>query len=235
MNRIRNRLSFANVASTVAVFAVLATGTAFAASLDKDSVGAPQLKKNAVTTAKLKKNAVTKAKIKNGAVNGPKIADGSIGATELNLADAPFSRVVARLRSTATVAVPPGPAYVQYPFGNGSYVQGADELNLFYGAVSVAFDPACTAPRAATVYVLSDPKNALVPTEQDVAAVGQIQDLTGTNSAGRVDLGAYPGLGGHFEPGVPTTRNLVIVALGQCKSGAGITLSDAAIDVIGIR
>jgi hypothetical protein len=77
---VRKRLTYANVMSSIAVFLVLAGGTAFAASqLGKNSVGAKQLKKNAVTTAKLKSNAVTGAKIKPGAVTGAKIDEGSLG------------------------------------------------------------------------------------------------------------------------------------------------------------
>ncbi len=69
MKKIRSRLTYANVMSSLALFFVLAGGTAFAASqLGKNSVGSPQLKKNAVTSAKIKKNALTTAKIKASAV-----------------------------------------------------------------------------------------------------------------------------------------------------------------------
>lgn len=64
MQQIRKRLTYANVMSSLALFLVLAGGTAFAASqLGKNSVGTKQLKKNAVTAAKIKKGAVTGAKI----------------------------------------------------------------------------------------------------------------------------------------------------------------------------
>ncbi len=78
--RALKRLSYANVMSTLAVFAVLGGGTAFAATqLAKNSVGTKQLKSNAVTTAKIKKEAVTAAKIKNGAITGAKVNLGSLG------------------------------------------------------------------------------------------------------------------------------------------------------------
>ena len=65
MKQIRQRLTYANVMSSIAVFLVLGGASALAASqLGKNSVGSKQLKKNAVTTAKIKKNAVTGAKIK---------------------------------------------------------------------------------------------------------------------------------------------------------------------------
>ncbi len=70
MNFIRKRLTYANVMSSIAVFLVLAGGTAFAASqLGKNSVGSKQLKKNAVTAAKIKKGAVTGAKVNEASLS----------------------------------------------------------------------------------------------------------------------------------------------------------------------
>ena len=78
--RVRMRLTYANVMSSIAVFFVLAGGTAFAASqLDKESVGTQQLKKEAVSLAKIK--ASTKKALR-GATGpaGPKGAEGPRGA-----------------------------------------------------------------------------------------------------------------------------------------------------------
>jgi hypothetical protein len=80
LKQLRQHLTYANLMSSLAVFLVLAGGTAFAASqLGKNSVGSKQIKKNAVTAAKIKKDAVTGAKIKNGAVNGAKVDEASLG------------------------------------------------------------------------------------------------------------------------------------------------------------
>jgi hypothetical protein len=68
--RALKRLSYANVMSTFAVFAVLGGGTAFAAT---------QLAKNSVGTKQIKSGAVTAAKIKNGAVTGAKVDLASLG------------------------------------------------------------------------------------------------------------------------------------------------------------
>lgn len=73
MKKIRQRLTYANVMSSLAVFLVLGGATAIAAK----KIGSHQLKANSVTTAKIKKNAVTTAKIKNKAVNFTKIAAGT--------------------------------------------------------------------------------------------------------------------------------------------------------------
>jgi hypothetical protein len=54
MQRLRGKLTYANVVATLALFLVLAGGTAVAASrLAKNSVGSKQIKKRAVTPAKL--------------------------------------------------------------------------------------------------------------------------------------------------------------------------------------
>lgn len=80
MKQLRERLTYANVMSSIAVFLVLGGGAAFAASqLGRNSVGSKQLKKNAVTAAKIKKNAVRTAKIRNRAVTGAKINLATLG------------------------------------------------------------------------------------------------------------------------------------------------------------
>ena len=85
MKKIRKRLTYANVMSSIAVFLVLGGATALAAGLAKNSVGSKQIKKNAVTAAKIKKNAVTGAKIAGSAVDGSKVKDGSLTGTDINL------------------------------------------------------------------------------------------------------------------------------------------------------
>jgi hypothetical protein len=80
VKKIRKRLTYANVMSSIAVFLVIGGASAFAAShLAKNSVGTKQLKNNAVTTAKIKKNAVTGAKVKDGSLTGADINLGTVG------------------------------------------------------------------------------------------------------------------------------------------------------------
>ncbi|HVW46925.1 MAG TPA: hypothetical protein VHA76_07725 [Solirubrobacterales bacterium] len=76
MHRISDRLTYANVISTLCLLLVLGGGTAYAASkLGKESVGARQLKKEAVTPAKLS----TAAKATLTGPAGPKGATGATG------------------------------------------------------------------------------------------------------------------------------------------------------------
>jgi hypothetical protein len=79
MTRLRGKLTYANVVATLALFLVIAGGSAFAASkVGKNSVGTKQIKNNAVTATKIKNGAVTEAKIANGAVTAAKIANGAV-------------------------------------------------------------------------------------------------------------------------------------------------------------
>lgn len=80
MHRIRGKLTYANVVATLALFLVLAGGSAFAAKqmLPKGSVGTKQIKNGAVAAAKLKNGAVTGAKLAAGAVSTSKLASGAV-------------------------------------------------------------------------------------------------------------------------------------------------------------
>jgi hypothetical protein len=84
MKSVRKRLTYANVMSSIAVFLVVAGGSALAAGgLGKNSVGTKQLKKEAVTAAKVKNGAITGGKIANGAVTGAQLGGGAVGASNL--------------------------------------------------------------------------------------------------------------------------------------------------------
>jgi hypothetical protein len=79
VHRLRQRLTYANVVSSLALFLVLTGGAAYAAK----KIGSHQLRGGAVTTAKIKRNAVTTSKIANGAVKTSKIAPGNVTSGKL--------------------------------------------------------------------------------------------------------------------------------------------------------
>jgi hypothetical protein len=77
MHRIRGKLTYANVISTLCLVLLLGGGSAYAASqIGKESVGASQLKKGAVTPAKLSN--ASKATLTGP--TGPRGASGATGA-----------------------------------------------------------------------------------------------------------------------------------------------------------
>jgi hypothetical protein len=232
--RIRPRLSYATVVSSLTAFVVLCGGAAFAANqLGKNSVGKKHLKANAVTTKKIKKDAVTGAKIRGGAVDGTKVLDGSIGAANLNLADMPFSRIVHEARGPAGFALSPTPS--RYPLDPPTYTQAADEDDFYFGTLEVTFSPGCGEERRARAELLIDPVNPSDPSASEIVAFAEASD----EAAGTVTetMRIVPGEGGgiRFQPGTPTNRTLFLMVSATCKSGSGVTVSNGAVDVIGIR
>ncbi len=80
LRRLTTKLSYANVMSTIAMFVVVAGGTAYAASIAKNSVGSQQIKKGAVKTADLGRNAVSSIKVKDGSLRAADFAAGQLPA-----------------------------------------------------------------------------------------------------------------------------------------------------------
>ena len=77
--RVRDRLTYANVVSTVCLFVVLGGGAYAAVQLPPKSVGTKQLRNKAVKRVKIAAKAVTGPKIARNAVTGPKVDESSLG------------------------------------------------------------------------------------------------------------------------------------------------------------
>ena len=235
MGRARKHLTFENVLVTVVAFVVLAGGTAFAANqLAKNSVGKKQLKANAVTTAKIKKNAVTAAKIKAGAVDGSKVLDGSLANIDLDSASLPFGRVVHEAHSTGSLQVASEPKIL--PLENASYTQEAGRDDSIVGAVDVSFDPSCGPQRLAIAFVLLDANTSNLSelSDPDIIGLGEWADEGTGPVTARVNIGPM-GPAGPLQPAAATNHSLSMLALGMCKSGSGMSISNATIDVIGVK
>ena len=116
MTRILDKLTYANVVATLALFVALGGASYAALQLPKNSVGTKQLKKNAVTAKKIAKGAVTKAKLSAEAASaltgpaGPKGDPGTPGPSEALTAEAAEEAVVDTVDSTqiASLALPAG-------------------------------------------------------------------------------------------------------------------------------
>jgi hypothetical protein len=70
-DRIRDRLTYANVISTLCLFILLGGGAYAASQLEKNSVGTKQIKKNAVTSPKVKKGTLKSSDLKAGVIPEP--------------------------------------------------------------------------------------------------------------------------------------------------------------------
>jgi hypothetical protein len=96
MKRLRSKLTYANLVSTLCLFLLLGGGAAFAAA---------KLAKNSVGTKQIKNNAITAAKSKNGAVTGSKIKLSSLGTVpRATTADSATSAIHADSASSASTA-----------------------------------------------------------------------------------------------------------------------------------
>jgi hypothetical protein len=80
MSRLRSKLTYANVISTLCLFLLLCGGVALAAGkLAKNSVGTKQIKNQAVTAAKIKNGAITGAQVERGSLTGTQINASTLG------------------------------------------------------------------------------------------------------------------------------------------------------------
>jgi hypothetical protein len=77
--RVCDRLTYANVISTLALFAALGGGAYAAVELPPKSVGTRQLKNKAVKRVKIARKAVTRPKIAPNAVTGAKVDESTLG------------------------------------------------------------------------------------------------------------------------------------------------------------
>jgi hypothetical protein len=241
---IRNRLTYANVMSSIAVFLLLGGGAAIAAKqLGKNSVGTKQLKKNAITKAKIKKNAVTAAKIKkgavtrakllDGAVDGAKVADGSLTGADINAGAVPYGQVVHRAGGGGPVSVPEG-GLVALPLSSPVYTQAAGRNDSYIGAIDLTFNPSCAAPRSATGVVLVDAVNPTEPSQSEIASAG-VRETVSTQ-AERINMSPFIANGVRYAPTAATPHTVTAAVTIECSGGGGsATAAAAGIDVIGVK
>jgi len=81
---LRSKLSYANVAATLALFLVIAGGTVYASSeLGRNDVNSKNIAKGAVKTSDLHGNAVTGPKVKDATLTGGDLQDESVTGADL--------------------------------------------------------------------------------------------------------------------------------------------------------
>jgi hypothetical protein len=249
VKQIRQRLTYANVVSTLALILVVGGATAIAARVPKHSVGPHQLKSNAVTTPKIKANAVTTRKIKKNAITAvkikdkaikneklddnavttAKIANGSVTGPKIDAATTPFGRIVQEARGSATKALPGGVLTV-YPLQSNTYTQPAGRDDTYLGQIEVVIPESCTGARKITVGLLVDPVHPAAPTIEEFVATRNFKDTSTDPLTARISIG--PAVG--FQPAKATTHSLFLAAVASCEGGAGgITATSGGIDVIG--
>ena len=151
MKRVRGRMTYANVMSTVAVFLALGGGVAAAAGLAKNSVKSKQIKAGAVKRAELGANSVTAPKVANGSLlaedfaagqlpagpegpigpTGPAGVQGPAGATSVQVRQGPEDTVAANNVKAVTADCLPGERAVG---GGWRLLGGSSNLTAYSSA-----------------------------------------------------------------------------------------------------
>jgi hypothetical protein len=248
VKQIRQRLTYANVVSTLALILVVGGATAIAARVTKHSVGPHQLKSNAVTTTKIKANAITTRKIKknavttikikdkaiksekldDNAVTTAKIANGSVTGSKIDAATTPFGRIVQEARGSSTKALPEGTLTV-YPLQSNAYTQPAGRDDTYVGQLEVVIPASCTGTRKITAGLLVDPVDPTAPTAEEFIATRNLVDTGIDPLTARLSIGPAAS----FQPAKATTHSLYLAAVASCETGGGVTATSGGIDVIG--
>jgi hypothetical protein len=111
LKRLRSKLTYSNVISTVCLFLLVGGGTAFAANhLGKNSVGSKQLKKNSVTASKIANGAVAGSKINLSTLGTVPSASTAANANHAATADSATNAANANHAATADSATNAGHA-----------------------------------------------------------------------------------------------------------------------------
>lgn len=79
LRKLRSRMTYANVVSTLALALAVGGGTAYAAT----KIGTSNIRYHAVTGSKVATNAITASKVKNSALSGADIRDNSIRGADI--------------------------------------------------------------------------------------------------------------------------------------------------------
>jgi hypothetical protein len=228
-NQMRSRLSYANIASTLALFAVIAGGTA-AALPGKRTVQANDLKKNSVKAPAIAKDAIRSPEIKDGEVTGAEIQDGAVGGADvadqaLGYQDLGSNSVVARIRSTGAVQTGDGgeASPVVVPLSGNQWAQAGNETDVFFGQLTFTEPATCGNNGGLQVEFLVD--GVLVDRE--------FSDSDPNQTETDFFLTARPYL---FEPGTAKQRTAAVRMWDDC-SGAGeqYTLRSVEANAVAIR
>jgi hypothetical protein len=79
LRKLRPRITYANVVSTIALGLAIGGGTAYAAT----KIGTSNIRYHAVTGSKMASNAVTASKVKNSALSGADLRDNSVTGADI--------------------------------------------------------------------------------------------------------------------------------------------------------
>jgi hypothetical protein len=224
--RLRPRLTYANVISTLALFLALSGGVAFAASkihsgdIAKGAVHTANVRQRAITSGKLALGAVRSNQLADGAVSGQQLANGAVGSTQIGAGSvAPsnlqFPVFVAASPTGGSVAVPTGGEPASYPIANGTWTQKPGELNVIFGAstATLAYDGGGSGSCRVALEIG-------FRGEVEGESGGQLSTSSTTPVQVESNLGGLP----QMDPTAPTTKRLTarLRTNGECSEGSTV-------------
>lgn len=219
----RPRLTYANIASTLALFLALGGGAAFAASkiqsgdIARNAVKSGNLAAGAVKTSDVFRRAITSGKLAVGAVRSNQIADGAVSAQQIGVAavnpsNLQFPVFYAASPTGGSVPVTSGPD--PYPVTDSTWTQKPGEIDVVFGGAvaTIAYDN--SGPGSCRVFFE-------VSLNGQQVGGGEVSTNSTTLQQVEQNVGAQP----QIDPLVPTKNQLSIRA-----SSNGACTSESTID-----
>lgn len=237
MKKLRSRLTYANVVSTVALFLALGGGVAFAAGkiqsgdIANGAVKTSKLHQRAVSSGKLALGAVRSNQIANGAVSSAQLADGAVGPNKIAAGSIASTQIAARGVAPSNLEVPlffvasptggsatlPAEGEVApYPLTGADWTQGPGQVNVIFGAgiATLAYDGG--GGGSCQVVILVGTNGTPVNGENG----GQFQTSSTTPQTVEANLGGLPVI----DPPSTKSRQLSasIQTNGECTAGSTV-------------
>lgn len=208
-----------------------------AAKIKEDAIIGGKIADGAIVTSKISAGAVTGSQIADGAVTGSKVADGTITGADIDAPSTPFSQVVARLRTDGRQSFA---GEGVYPIG--TYTQAAGEDDQYIGSLTINFAAECTGEREVEAILLRDAPPDVASLEEaipNIVGAAVIRESGATEETDRIlEFASLAGAGSmsSLAPTTTTAHSLGVYLLrGHCGTGSGVTVTGAALDVIGTK
>jgi hypothetical protein len=196
MQKMGDKLTYANVTATLALFLVLSGGAAYAASKIQSS----DLAHGAVRTSNLFRRAITSGKLAVGAVRTDQLAEGSVGSEQIGAASVapsnlkfPVSYTASPTGGEAQLTTSPS----SYPITGGTWMQKTGEVNIIVGAAmaTLASDG-------------HEPCRVLIEISLNGRQIGTSKYSTGSTSTAPEKIEQNLGSLLEIDPTAPTTDKL---------------------------